>query len=128
MTKNCMPCLEYSRHGNITFGPQEFVLKTDHDSLRHFRSQDKLDRRHGRLMEFIETFPYIIKYKKGKDNVVADALSRRYTLITTLDSRMLGFTYIKELYVDDAEFGKIFHRCTTQGPYDKYFVFEGFLV
>src|ERR1044071_774898 len=49
--------------------PKEFVLKTDHESLKHFRSQDKLDRRHGRWMEFIETFPYVIKYKKGKDNV-----------------------------------------------------------
>ncbi|XP_073526476.1 uncharacterized protein [Phyllobates terribilis] len=48
--------------------PNEFVLHTDHESLKHFRSQDKLDRRHGRWMEFIETFPYIIKYKKGKDN------------------------------------------------------------
>jgi hypothetical protein len=28
--------------------------------------------------EFIETFPYIIK--NGKDNVIADALSRRYTM------------------------------------------------
>ena len=32
-------------------------------------------------MEFIETFPYVIKYKQGKENVVADALSRRYTLL-----------------------------------------------
>jgi hypothetical protein len=46
--------------------PREFILHTDHESLKHFRSQDKLDRRHGRWMEFIETFPYVIKYKKGK--------------------------------------------------------------
>ena len=74
-------------------------------SLKHFRSQDKLDRRHGRWMEFIETFPYIIKYKKGKDNVVADALSRRHILLTQMDSKVLGFTYIKELYDDDTDFG-----------------------
>ena len=57
--------------------PREFILHTDHES-KHFKSQDKLDRRHGRWMEFIETFPYVIKYKKGKDNVVADALSRSF--------------------------------------------------
>ena len=45
-------------------------------------------------MEFIETLPYIIKFKKGKDNIVADALSRRHSLLTHLDSRVLGFTYI----------------------------------
>ena len=48
-------------------------------------------------MEFIETFPYIIKYKKGKDNV----------LLTTLDSKVLGFAYIKELYDQDMIFGTI---------------------
>ncbi|RVW12377.1 hypothetical protein CK203_108084 [Vitis vinifera] len=29
------------------------------------------------LVEFIENFPYVIKYKQGKENIVADALSRR---------------------------------------------------
>ena len=33
-------------------------------------------------MEFIETFPYVIRYKQGKENVVADGLSRRYVLLT----------------------------------------------
>jgi len=107
--------------------PREFVLKTDHESLKHFRSQDKLDRRHGRWMEFIETFPYVIKYKKGKDNVVADALSRRYTMITTLDSKVLGFIYIKELYVDDSDFCDIFTHCMEKGSLDKFYLFDGFL-
>ena len=49
-------------------------------------------------MEFIETFPYVIKYKQGKENIVADALSRRYVLLSTLDARFLGFEHIKELY------------------------------
>ncbi|XP_073526451.1 uncharacterized protein [Phyllobates terribilis] len=107
--------------------PNEFVLHTDHESLKHFRSQDKLDRRHGRWMEFIETFPYIIKYKKGKDNVVADALSRRHTLLTTLDSKVLGFTYIKELYSNDSDFCDIYVHCLEKGPLGKFYLFEGFL-
>jgi len=31
-------------------------------------------------MEFIESFPYVVKYKKGKENVVTDALSRKSVL------------------------------------------------
>ena len=58
-------------------------------------------------MEFIETFPYIIKCKKGKENVVVDALSRRHVLLTTLDSKVLGFAYIKDLYDQDMDFGHI---------------------
>ncbi|KAF7832765.1 hypothetical protein G2W53_015098 [Senna tora] len=56
---------------------KEFVIHTDHESLKHLKGQDKLNCRHARWVEFIETFPYVIQYKQGKKNVVADALSRR---------------------------------------------------
>ncbi|KAG7564179.1 Reverse transcriptase domain [Arabidopsis suecica] len=62
--------------------PKEFVIHTVHKSLKHLKGQQKLNKRHARWVEFIETFPYVIKYKKGKDNVVADALSRRYCMQT----------------------------------------------
>ncbi|KAF7821202.1 Transposon Ty3-I Gag-Pol polyprotein [Senna tora] len=56
---------------------KEFVIHTDHESLKHLKGQDKLNRRHARWVEFIEMFPYVIQYKQGKENVVADASSRR---------------------------------------------------
>lgn len=31
-------------------------------------------------MEFVETFSYVIRYKQGKEHVVADALSRSYVI------------------------------------------------
>ncbi|XP_035539640.1 uncharacterized protein LOC118344014 [Juglans regia] len=58
--------------------PREFVIHTDHESLKHLKGQGKLNKRHARWMEYIETFPYVIRYKQGKENIVADALSRRY--------------------------------------------------
>ncbi|XP_051133023.1 uncharacterized protein LOC127252761, partial [Andrographis paniculata] len=58
--------------------PREFVVYTDHESLKHIKSQSKLSTRHIRWISFIDTFPYVVKYKKGKENIVADALSRRY--------------------------------------------------
>ncbi|KAF8116007.1 hypothetical protein N665_0024s0032 [Sinapis alba] len=56
--------------------PKEFVIHTDHQSLRHLKGQQKLNKRHARWFEFIENFPYVIKYKQSKENVLADALSR----------------------------------------------------
>lgn len=50
-------------------------------------------------LEFIETFSYMFKYKQGKENVVADALSRRYTIINTLSSKMLVFELICTLRI-----------------------------
>ena len=81
--------------------PKEFVIHTDHESLKHLKGQGKLHKRHAKWVEFIEPFPYVIKYKQGKENVVADALSRRYALISTLNAKLLGFEYIKELYVKE---------------------------
>ena len=57
---------------------REFVIYTDHESLKHLKGQDKLNRRHAKWVEFIETFPYVIKYKQGKENVVADAEGTLY--------------------------------------------------
>ena len=71
--------------------PKEFMIDTDHESLKHLKDQGKLKKRHARWMEFIETFPYVIRYKKGKENVVADALCRRYVLLTSMSAKMLGF-------------------------------------
>jgi hypothetical protein len=42
-------------------------------------------------MEFMESFSYVIKYKKGQVNVVANALSRRFSLISMLNARPMGF-------------------------------------
>ncbi|RVW71686.1 Transposon Ty3-I Gag-Pol polyprotein [Vitis vinifera] len=42
----------------------------------HFKGQGKFNRRHVKWVEFIETFPYVIKYKQGKENIAAGALSR----------------------------------------------------
>ena len=91
--------------------PKEFVIHSDHESLKHIRSQGKLNRRHAKWVEFIESFPYVIKHKKGKENIIADALSRRYTLLNQLDYKILGLETIKDQYVNDADFKEVMLRC-----------------
>ncbi|XP_073300502.1 uncharacterized protein [Primulina huaijiensis] len=44
--------------------PKEFVIHSDHESLKHLKGQHKLNKRHAKWVAFIETFPYIIKYKQ----------------------------------------------------------------
>ena len=91
--------------------PKEFVIHSDHESLKYLKGQGKLNKRHAKWVEFLEQFPYVIKHKQGKVNVVADALSRRYTLLSTLETKMLGFEHIKELYVHDNDFSKMYVVC-----------------
>jgi hypothetical protein len=97
--------------------PKELVIHTYHKSLKHLKGQGELNRRHAMWMEFIKTFSYVIKYKQGKENIVADALSKRYALVSTLNAKLLGFDYVTELYgaCEKTTFGK-FYRL------DGYFV------
>ena len=85
--------------------PKEFVIHSDHESLKFLKSQTNLNKRHAKWVEFIESFPYVIKYKKGKENVVADALSRKVALLTRLEISVLCLEEIKTLYADDPSFG-----------------------
>jgi hypothetical protein len=75
--------------------PKEFVIHSDHESLKRIRGQAKLNKRHAEWVEFIETFPNIIKYKKGKDNVIVDALSRCYIMLSQLDHKIVSLESIK---------------------------------
>ena len=68
------------------------------------KGQAKLNRKHAKWMEFIESFPYVVKYKKGKENVVTDALSRKSVLLNQLEVKVPGLEHIKELYAADLVF------------------------
>ncbi|KAL4011199.1 hypothetical protein IC575_028248 [Cucumis melo] len=108
--------------------PKEFVIHTDHESLKHLKGQTKLNKRHAKWVEFIETFPYVIHYKKGKDNVVADALSRRYALFSSLSAKVLGFKHMIELYkVEKSKFYDVYAQCLEGKNVQDYIVFDGML-
>jgi hypothetical protein len=108
--------------------PKEFIIHSDHESLKYLKSQHNLNKRHAKWVEFIESFPYVIKYKKGKDNVVADALSRKLTLLLTrLDFHVLGLEEIKELYPSDSFFAPIFEKCSVERGVDDFYLHQGYL-
>ena len=66
------------------------------------------------------------RYKQGKSNVVADALSKRHTLVNVLDTQYLVFDHIKEIYKDGLDFSLIFQECSKGGHKD-FFIHDGFL-
>ena len=54
--------------------------KTDHNILRYFLTQKDLNERKKKWVNKIQEFYFGIEYVKGKNNVVADALSRRASI------------------------------------------------
>jgi hypothetical protein len=91
--------------------PKEFVIRSDHESLIFLKIQENLNKYHAKWVEFIESYPYVIKCKKVKENVVADALSRKNNiLLRRIDTHILGLDEINDLYPSDPFFGEIFAK------------------
>jgi hypothetical protein len=95
--------------------------------LKHIRGQAKLNKRHVKWVEFIETFPYIIKHKKGKDNVIANALFRCYTMLSQLDHKIFGLKLLKELYATNFDFKDAYENYREGRTWNKYVMHDGLL-
>ncbi|XP_028230499.1 uncharacterized protein LOC114410768 [Glycine soja] len=106
--------------------PKEFVIHSDHESLKYLKGQGKLNKRHAKWVKFLEQFPYVIKHKKGKGNVVADVLSRRHALLAMLETKLFGLESLKDMYVHDVDFAEIFAACEKFSE-NGYYRHNGFL-
>lgn len=53
------------------------LVRTDHESLKHFKTQAQVNQRLGRFVDEIEFFDCYIIYRPGKDQLAADSLSRK---------------------------------------------------
>jgi len=65
-------------------------------------------------MEHLEQFLYVIKYKKGKTNMVANNLFKRNKILSKLEAQILSFDHLSELYEQDFFFPSIFASCQTK--------------
>ena len=57
---------------------------------------------------------------------MADALSRRYALVFTLNAKLLGFEYVKKLYVNDDDFASVYRAC-EKAVFGKFYRLDGYL-
>ncbi|KAL0322026.1 UNVERIFIED_CONTAM: Retrovirus-related Pol polyprotein from transposon gypsy [Sesamum calycinum] len=72
-------CLRLWRHYLLG---SPFVVKTDNTVVRHFMTQPKLTSRQARWQELLSEFHFVLEYRAGSSNHVADALSRRADFAT----------------------------------------------
>ncbi|KAG7548052.1 Ribonuclease H-like superfamily [Arabidopsis suecica] len=105
---------------------KEFVLFTDHDSLKHMGSQDKVSSRHVSWFAYLQQFTFAIKHKAGSLNKVDDALSRRHSLLASSHASITGFEILPELYPLDTFFGKIWRDLELNNS-SEYLIVDGFL-
>ncbi|KAD6118682.1 hypothetical protein E3N88_09953 [Mikania micrantha] len=103
--------------------PIAYFSEKLNDAKRRYSTYDK---EHAKWVEFLQVFNFSIRHKSGKLNKGADALSRKYALLTSLHPRVLGLDLIKPLYQTDPEFGMIYTRCLHHAS-GKYHLVDGYL-
>lgn len=89
---------------------REFILFTDHDSLKYLTSQDKISSRHASWQAYLQQFTFVVKHKSGISNRVADALSRRHSLLCEMRVTVPGFDSFLDLYAIDPFFSVVLNK------------------
>ncbi|CAA7028462.1 unnamed protein product [Microthlaspi erraticum] len=86
----------------------------------------KVSSRHASWIAYLQQFTFSIRHKAGKLNRVADVLSRRHTLLTTMHVNVPGFASFSELYESDPFFSRILTDVNS-GTRDDFTLKDGFL-
>ncbi len=93
---------------------QTFELVTDHKSLKWIFTQSDLNMRQRRWVEFLQEFSFEIKFRPGKDNQAADALSRR---VVALAISLVNSTFpdeVQQVIKEDEFFGPLIQEIEKQ--------------
>jgi hypothetical protein len=84
------------KHWSSNLAYNDFILYSNHEALKHLNNQDKLSAQHAKWAAFVQQFSFTIKHKWGALNKVANALSQKTSLLTTMNSEVKGFQLLKD--------------------------------
>ena len=79
-----------------------FTVITDHHSLQYIHTQPTLSKRQAGWLDLLQEFDFQVKYKPGKTNAVADALSRLVNVISSSVTVSDLLSQIKAAYPTDS--------------------------
>ncbi|MCO5553253.1 hypothetical protein L7F22_006774 [Adiantum nelumboides] len=100
---------------------KEFTVKTHHQALKWLQTMPSADFRdsQGKWSQIFQQYGGMIKYLLGKNNLVADALSRKSSLVqaiqplTILEIQGMDLDCIKREYPDSVEFSTPYNLATA---------------
>ena len=95
-------------------------------ALKYIQGHHKINARHAKWVEFLQTFHFNTKLKLGKLNQGSDALPRLSLLLFQLDTYILGFERLKGLYVIDEDFRELYAACLKHSKND-FLILDGYL-
>ena len=106
---------------------KSFTIKTYHKSLKWIFTQPELNMGQRRWLELLHEYDFQIQYQAGKDNIVADALSRKSILsaITSLQTSIMDS--VRQASQQDPFFTRVTSLIPIQSKSDKQLrIVEGF--
>jgi hypothetical protein len=98
---------------------QEFVIKTDHQSLSYLNEQNLHSDIQKKAMDRLMGLKFKIIYNKGKDNVSADALSRVANVMTIQGMSAVQPMWIQEVvnsYTSDVDAQQLLTQLVVLSP------------
>ena len=87
---------------------KEFVLFSDHESLKYINSQKKLNYRHGNCVSFLQEYTFVLKHKAKVENRATNVLSRVIYILTSLAVQVIGFDQLIKDYFSCKDFSIIY--------------------
>jgi hypothetical protein len=115
--KEALAIIEALKHWRHYFLGSKLIIKTDQQSLKYITEQRVAEGIQHKLMLKLLEFDFSIEYKKGKENLVADALSRQFCQLLSVS--MAKPMWIKEIlasYTDDATIKPLLEQFTITPP------------
>ncbi|CAL0311123.1 unnamed protein product [Lupinus luteus] len=108
---------------------KHFIIKTDNRSLKYMLDQRLTTEFQQKWLVKLMEFDFAIEYKQGKENVVADALSRRDAvecqalLVHSLESDL--FHRIKNTWHNDLSLQRIIQQLPSDPTSHKHYTWNG---
>lgn len=83
-----MQALKKFRHYLL---PKEFILYSDNHALEFIKNQPKLNQKHAKWVEFLQSFTFVIKHTSSRLKKFDDALSTVSFIVQELIFGVVGF-------------------------------------
>ena len=78
--------------------PREFVLYYDNHALQYIMQQPKLNLKHIKSVELLQSFTFVLKHISGQSGRVVVALSRRLLIVQENQIQVLVFENLGDFF------------------------------
>ncbi|KAM3402087.1 hypothetical protein ACQJBY_006188 [Aegilops geniculata] len=108
--KEALAIMEALKRWRHYFLGNDLIIRTDHQSLQFMTDQKISTSIQHKLMLKLLEFNFQLEYKKGKENIVADALSRKYSCMAISLATPQWISEVENSYNNDPHYQKLLEQ------------------